>query len=346
MDSHDITNIERPRRGIIPPWKLKPINIDEELHSELNKKEAPIPLLALANLKIHNYKDSTAIYTDASKTTDGRVGVGVFINDPDHNLADSLSLRISDNTSVFTGEMTAIKIALAKIEAISKETEIKNFTIYTDSLSSTQAISSRSCFAQPNLLIDILEMATSINAIINIVWVPSHIGISGNETADSLAYLATQKPDIDINIPKTIVDFKPITNSYIDNIWQERWDNSPTGRHLHDISPTIHPPQLKFTNRRTERLAHRLRLGACALNSQLHKLNCHATGKCDICQEEETIHHFLIGCQTELTEELKGLCQKMDVEHNLKSMLASSRIITQIGRQLERIALKIAKLRH
>jgi hypothetical protein len=151
IEAHDLTKVEQPKRGSTPPWKLKPANIDDSLHAELNNKEAPIPLLALAKLKIHNYKDSTAIYTDASKTSDGRVGVGVYVDDPDHNLTDSLSLRISENTSVFTGEMTAIKIALQFIGSVNKETQINNFTIYTDSLSSTQAISSKSCFAQPNL---------------------------------------------------------------------------------------------------------------------------------------------------------------------------------------------------
>ena len=33
----------------------------------------------------------------------------------------------------------------------------------------------------------------------DLVWLPSHIGIKGNELADSLANTATAKPDIDVN---------------------------------------------------------------------------------------------------------------------------------------------------
>jgi len=35
---------------------------------------------------------------------------------------------------------------------------------------------------------------------VNLVWLPSHIGIKGNELADRLASAATVNSDVDVNI--------------------------------------------------------------------------------------------------------------------------------------------------
>jgi len=44
----------------------------------------------------------------------------------------------------------------------------------------------------------VLDVKYSKN--ITFVWLPSHTGIKGNELADSLANIATGKPDIEANI--------------------------------------------------------------------------------------------------------------------------------------------------
>ena len=57
------------------------------------------------------------------------------------------------------------------------------------------------------------------------LWIPSHIGIRGNEAADVAA-----KESLDFNItPRQVpyTDLKPHINSFIANKWQERWSSCP-----------------------------------------------------------------------------------------------------------------------
>jgi len=63
-----------------------------------------------------------------------------------------------------------------------------------------QAIASDKSICRPNLLLEVTGLITKYAQKVNLVWLPSHIGIKGNEMADRLAGAAAMKPDIDINL--------------------------------------------------------------------------------------------------------------------------------------------------
>ena len=67
-------------------------------------------------------------------------------------------------------------------------------------------------------------------------WLPSHVGITGNEKADKAAKSALNKWIIRIPIPYT--DLKPIINKYIHNKWPQSW-NLQTQNKLYQIYPYI-----------------------------------------------------------------------------------------------------------
>ena len=67
-------------------------------------------------------------------------------------------------------------------------------------------------------------------------WIPSHIGIRGNEAADVAA-----KESLDFNITASQVpytDLKPHINSFIANKWQERWSSCPY-KNVLKLSPPL-----------------------------------------------------------------------------------------------------------
>ena len=76
------------------------------------------------------------------------------------------------------------------------------------------------------------------NANKNIIlcWVPCHVGIRGNEKADSAAKSALDLPRAMAGIPYT--DLKYIINQYIFSTWQDDW-NGVVANKLHSVKPVL-----------------------------------------------------------------------------------------------------------
>jgi len=75
-------------------------------------------------------------------------------------------------------------------------------------------------------------------------------------------------------------------------------------------SPLVgHKKQHHFKTRSTEVTSFCLRLGKCRINANLYQIGCHETGLCSLCQEPETIQHYIIGCQyNTVARALKTTC--------------------------------------
>ena len=61
------------------------------------------------------------------------------------------------------------------------------------------------------------------NKAVSFCWLPSHVGIEGNERADDAAKSALSLSLSDIKIPDS--DYKPKINAYFLNRWQTVWNN-------------------------------------------------------------------------------------------------------------------------
>ena len=139
----------------------------------------------------HNLSNSISFYTDWSKSAAGSyVGIAVFC--PLLNL--NLQIRISSLASIFAAESLAIQIALEQILS----SLIPDSIIFTDSLSVLQAITQSSDFTSSSvpaifkikkLLLDL----QAANCQVSLAWIPSHLGIPGNEKADLLAKGASSR---------------------------------------------------------------------------------------------------------------------------------------------------------
>ena len=121
-----------------------------------------------------NFTNYTYIYTDGSK--DGnRVGCAAIFKDT------HLKQRLPDNASIFTAELKAIDLAL---DAVS-ESEDREFIIFSDSLSVLVSLQNKKL--DNPLIINVLHSLHTLSRAhktIVFCWIPSHIGIHGNEKAD------------------------------------------------------------------------------------------------------------------------------------------------------------------
>ena len=121
------------------------------------------------------------IYTDVSKDKN-KVGVAAAIK-------DVFSARFPDEASIFSAEEKAIELALVYI----KMSKYTHFTIFSNSLSCLQSLHSMNI--DHTYILDILHnyyYVSNQGKIVNICWIPSHIGMHGNNEADKAAKSALE----------------------------------------------------------------------------------------------------------------------------------------------------------
>ena len=135
-------------------------------------------------------------------------------------------------SSIFTAEAHAIGLAL---NIISKSKH-KNFIIFSDSLSVLLSLRNKK-FQNPLIikLLSRLDLMSKRKEII-ICWTPSHIGVRGNERADSAAKSALDLTPDKSRIPYT--DLKPTINKLLHTKWQQQWNNNIHNK-LFQIQPTL-----------------------------------------------------------------------------------------------------------
>ena len=137
--------------------------------------------------------------------------------------------RIPDHSSIFTAEAKAVDLALDFISTCDANNK---FIIFSDSLSVLKAMNHTSS-KNPQIQ-KFLEKCHELLAYKETVlcWIPSHIGIQGNETVDKQAKTSLLLEPTSFKIPFS--NFKPSINKYILEEWQTSWNNS-IGNKLLDI---------------------------------------------------------------------------------------------------------------
>ena len=123
-------------------------------------------------------------------------------------------------------------------------------------------------------------------------WLPSHVGIKGNEAADLKAKASLDLEISNFKLPCT--DFKPFLNRYILSKWQLSWDTA-TFNKLHEIKPVLGKNNIYWSLRREEVVLTRLRIGHTRLTHS-YLLKREDQPFCISCNEPFTVKHFLIDC--------------------------------------------------
>ena len=119
-------------------------------------------------------------------------------------------------SSIFTAEVCVINLAL---NIISRDRHYQ-FIIFSDSISVLTSLRNKK---QENpLIVKLLSRLDSMSSHEKIIlyWIPSHIGVRGNERADSAAKSALDLSPEVISIPYT--DLKPTISKFLHTKWQQR----------------------------------------------------------------------------------------------------------------------------
>ena len=186
---------------------------------------------------------------------------------------------------------------------ITKSARSRNkFVIFCDSKSVLESIANQE--SKNPIMLEILDSLQDLKhneIIVEFCWVPSHIGIIGNERADLLAKAGLNRPREPKKHKLPCTDFKPLITKYIKSLWQQRWDHKHNRERvikLHYISPLIKPFNIDVPSRRDEIIIHRLRIGHTRLTHRyLMEDPFKRQPVCQFCELALiSVHHILIDC--------------------------------------------------
>ena len=268
-----------------PPWQFIHPLIDLSLADVKKGDILPTESRSRAMELISSYQGHALIFTDGSKTSDGVGCAFVFGH-------DIRSFSLPSNSSVFTSELVAISKALCYAEVGSEALHL----ILTDSLSSLLAL--RSFYPSHPILQDILARLSAMNQTgksVQFCWIPSHVGIAGNESADAAARRAASAPHTR-RLPLPARDFYPAASLFVRSEWQRSWSALPRNK-LTELKPNLEPWQSSSRrSRREEVILCRLRVGH-TYGTHGHLLRGEERPLCSRCNEPVTVAHALLACR-------------------------------------------------
>ena len=279
----DLEDVANFKISEVPLWTFKSPTYLYNLASD--KKAITDPIVFKTKfLEIkEQYYTHEEFYTDGSK--DGEKVASAAILD-----GELYQFRLPNNASIFSAELKAIDLALSHIE----QDAYWRYIIFTDSLSVMQALEGEK--TDNPLVVGLLGKLSALCERADIVfcWLPSHIGIAGNEEADKAAKDALLIEVLPFKVPFS--DFKPLINSFIQDVWQRSW-NDPSNQEnkLFAIKPNISEWLPGFrSNRREEVVLARLRIGHTHMtHSYLLKGEL---PECIPCNTTLSVKHLLIEC--------------------------------------------------
>lgn len=236
------------------------------------------------------FRNRPRVFTDASKDQ-ASCGIGIYV---EHTKSKHF-YKLQTETSIATAELIAISEALNIIE----EQEIHFAVIYTDSRTACQILQEAlNSLSAPQIVVEIIKRA--IHWKTTLQWIPSHVQISGNETADTLAKHSltdTKTKSNQILLKDAYWKFKNIliTNS---NNWYKEYALEK-GKYFFEFQNEIQAEAWFFnkqlSNEQT-RLLNRLISGHNLSNYWKAKMKIIQDENCDLCDEPDTSDHVILHC--------------------------------------------------
>lgn len=253
------------------------------------------------------------VYTDGSKIVKNEIcNVGFAVHSKEKRLCSEY--KINDKASIFTAECLALESA---IEAILKHEDL-NFSIFSDSRSALEALNHLGIAKNESPLITrlrkLLFVAKENGKNVNLIWIPAHVNIEGNEIADSRArHAAANGRYLSKGIPFS--DLVPIYKTKCkennETLLKER---GRTKGHFYfqkfyntKSKPWFHKMTL---SRKTITSVNRMRANHTSLNVSLFKINVVNSELCECGESNDSPDHIFWEC-TRFERERKYLLEDL-----------------------------------
>lgn len=137
---------------------------------------------------------------------------------------------------------------------------------------------------------------------VTIQWMPSHVGIQGNETADKIAVQATENSEIkdqEAQGSLTLGDAVILAKKTIWQKWTKKYISTTKGaKHFEFAKEPMNRPWCKGLQMTTEEkiVLSRIRSNHCMTKDRRFKWRWEDNELCDLCDEVEDLEHTLYHC--------------------------------------------------
>lgn len=236
---------------------------------------------------------STMVFTDGSQSPNG-TGAAVYVSNN-----TSITCKLRPPATVFDAELTAILLACKTIRTMLPG----RYVIASDSMSVLAALQNNEPSTKSRMALvkcrSILCLLTQSSYWITLLWIPSHVGIEGNEKADVLAKEAAINA---VESPHATEwhSRMPLLKAQSINLWQLRWDKGDLGRFCHSIIPHV---SLNLWSKKIDEAMDRAELKTAirivsnhyTLKNHLNRFNITDTALCT-CGAYESVDHVLFDC--------------------------------------------------
>ena len=204
------------------------------------------------------------------------------------------SVRLPPESSIFTAELTAIREALKHCFDLNETT----YVICCDSRSSLAII--EHLYSKHSIVVkiqDLLIQLQTAHKTVSLCWVPSHVGVRGNEHADEAARAAISNQEIVHNFHIPYKDSYPLIKKRIRERWSAEWLASE-GSKLREIKDSVVEwPSSHHKVRRVEVTLCRLRIGH-TLPTHRYLMERSGPPVCQHCNVLLSVKHLLVECSS------------------------------------------------
>ncbi|KAI5750100.1 hypothetical protein M8J76_012853 [Diaphorina citri] len=296
----NLTNTAYMKQSI-PPWTIT-LPETQLLLKEKKSNISPNEIKSKFNQLLNKVNCKETFYCDGSKSPQ-HCG-SAFVHE-----GNTISFKLPNISSSYTAEI----IALQKCIQFITQNKYSNPTIFTDSKSLILAIKQRNT---SNPLIkniqEVLHQSKLTGTTTNIVWIPGHSGIAGNELADAGAKNINAQSQCQTICAQ---DLKNVFKNICASNWTREWQQ--TDKQLRKIKPeTQYWPTSSRQKRIEEVIIARLRIGHTRV-SHSYLIDKKPRPICDTCHTPLSVAHILIECTKFQVERQKLLPHPLTLENLL-----------------------------
>ncbi|KAF8828234.1 hypothetical protein HHX47_DHR4000457 [Lentinula edodes] len=324
-------------RFIPPPPKGKEEDKKKRMHKQVQEHKTKLSIL-------QSHSKNLCIYTDGSLKPIRRIrraGAGLVAYQNNIEMF-SRSIGLGFHAEAYDGEIVALSYAAGLAANMSSQDDsITHWQFFTDSASSIDSIFDTSpkpgqvyCSNFYRKVVEFLD-SDPLHSV-EVAWVPSHIGIIGNERADFLAKMGTEQKN-EAMWGRSRSNALRLNKVRAEREWKKKWESRSTyGRFAiaNQLPPSLKPTKrLKETPREVFGRLTQCRTGHAFLGEYYAQFVPGENINCPCGEDLQTREHILRACPR--YDNFRHILRKASDDICLKEILGTEEGIEALTEFLE-----------